>query len=150
MRLVKLLLVTLLCSASLGVTAQDATGDRKDHREVLKMGLYPPDILMRQQQRLGITDNQRQSIAALVKTFQNGVTELQWSMPNEQQQLQQLLRSHPVPAEEALAQSAKVLEMESRFKQAHFELLVAIKNELTKEQVNMLNSVIRRRLSGQE
>ena len=97
MRLAKLLLVTLLCSASLGVAAQDPTVDRKDRREVLKMGLYPPDILMRQQQRLGITDKQRQSIAALVKTFQNGVTELQWSMPNEQQQLQQLLRSHPVP-----------------------------------------------------
>ena len=74
--------------------------------------------------------------------------ELGWQPSPEQ--LQQLLRSHPVPAEEALAQSAKVLEMESRFKQAHFELLVAIKNELTKEQVDMLNSVIRRRLSGQE
>jgi hypothetical protein len=39
-----------------------------------------------------------------------------------------------------------VLKMESRFKLAHFKLLVAIKNELKQDQVDMLNRTIRERL----
>ena len=114
------------------------------------MGLYPPDILMRQQQVLGISSEQRKEIAALVRAFQGKVTELQWATPNEQQKLKIMLNASDIDSEAALTQAAQVLKMESEFKLAHFELLIAIKNQLTDEQINILDKAIKRRLPAKE
>jgi hypothetical protein len=40
--------------------------------------------------------------------------------------------------------------MESEFKLAHFELLIAIKNELTDEQINILDKAVQRRLPAKD
>ena len=141
----RLLAVLLICWVSVAAAQTTARGE-KDHREVLRLGLYPPDILMRQQQPLGITDEQRADIAALVRQFQGAVTELQWAMPNEQQKLKKMLGTTDIDADAALAQAAQVLKMEKEFKLAHFELLIAIKNELTDTQIDILDKAIRRRL----
>ena len=146
----KLLLTCLLVCWVSFTAAQNPTRGEKDHREVLRMGLYPPDILMRQQQALDITTEQRKDIAALVKNFQGKVTELQWAMPNEQQKLKKMLGASDIDSKAALAQAAQVLTMESEFKLAHFELLIAIKNELTDEQINILDKAIRRRLPAND
>lgn len=150
MKSAKLLLACLLmCWVSLSA-AQNASRIEKDHREVLRMGLYPPDILMRQQQVLGISSEQRKEIAALVRAFQGKVTELQWATPNEQQKLKIMLNASDIDSEAALTQAAQVLKMESEFKLAHFELLIAIKNQLTDEQINILDKAIKRRLPAKE
>ena len=138
-------LALMLCVSS--AFAQNMQSNGKDNRELLRMGLYPPDIIMRQQERLGITPDQRKRIATLVRDFQGEVTELQWSLPSEQQKLHGLLNEQKVDADAAMAQAKQVLSMESEFKLAHFELLIAIKNELTLAQVEQLDSAIRRRLS---
>jgi Spy/CpxP family protein refolding chaperone len=143
-----LLMAVMLCWVST-VSAQNFTVGEKDNRKVLLMGLYPPDILMRQQQRLGITGEQRTEIAALVRDFQGDVSELQWSMPAEQQKLREMLDKPDIDAEVALAQAARVLTMESEFKLAHFKLLIGIKNKLSDEQIDMLDRAISRRL-GQD
>ncbi len=135
----------LLCWMSVAA-GQNINNGEADNREVLRMGLYPPDILMRQQQNLNITDAQRKAIAQLVRDFQGEVSELQWAMPNEQQKLRKLLTQDDIDANVALAQASTVLEMESQFKLAHFTMLIAIKNELTDEQIATLNTAIRRRL----
>ena len=142
---VALAVLLLLCMGAQGAQ-NNSTDIEPDNREVLRMGLFPPDIIMRQQQRLGITADQRRKIASEVRDFQGEVTELQWAMPNEQQKLQQLLSTSQVDAEPALAQAEKVLRMEGEFKLAHFRLLIAIKNVLTDEQVQKLNTAIRRRV----
>ena len=147
MTTVKLVLAAAMVFWVAGVMAQGAAVDQKDNREILRMGLYPPDILMRQQQRLGITDSQRTDIAALVRSFQGQVTELQWSMPAEQQKLREMLNQPDIDSEAALAQVVTVLEMESEFKLNHFKLLIAIKKELTPEQIDMLDRAIRRRIT---
>ena len=149
MKSAKLFLATLMLSCACAVTAQGLGIEEKDNRKVLLMGLYPPDILMRQQQRLGITNEQRTEIAALVRDFQADVSELQWSMPAEQQKLREMLDKPDIEAEVALTQAASVLKMESQFKLDHFKLLIAIKNALTDDQVNMLDRAIKRRISEQ-
>lgn len=150
MTISRMALLALLGCLSLSAWGQSPSMDTKDNREVLRMGLYPPDILMRQQQRLGITAEQRRAIVGHVKAFQADVAELQWEMPSDQQALRTTLNSYPVDAEAALAQAQAVLEKESRFKQAHFRLLIAIKNELTEEQVTMINTEIKRRLQSSD
>ena len=150
MNLAKGILVALLACWVSVAAGQNTAGGGKDHREVLRMGLYPPDILMRRQQQLGITSAQRADIAAVVREFQGNITELQWAMPSEQQKLRAMLNSKEIDTDAALVQAAQVLKMESEFKMAHFELLIAIKNELTDEQIDMLDTAIRRRLSKGE
>ena len=144
MNLIKLLLIaTVLLAAAPTMSQTDATGERASNRTALKLGLYPPDLIMRHQRRLNITDEQRSVITSAVKGFQSEVAELQWNMQNEQQELMQLLSGRPVADTEALQQAEQVLGMENQFKLAHFRLLIAIKNELTDEQISMLNRVIR-------
>ncbi|MFT6050915.1 MAG: hypothetical protein ACI9B9_000554 [Halioglobus sp.] len=138
------------CLATMAVSSTQAQteglGDVRGNKEALRMGLYPPDIIMKHQQRLGITGEQRRSILKAVQKFQAEVADLQWTLQNDQQLLQQSLAAYPVEAPTTLRQAEKVLELESRFKLAHFKLLVAIKNELMQEQVDMLNRTIRERM----
>jgi hypothetical protein len=54
-----------------------------------------------------------------------------------------------IDSEAALAQAATVLKMESEFKLGHFKLLIAIKNTLTDDQIDMLDRAISRRISKQ-
>ena len=124
----------------------DGLGDVRGNREALRMGLYPPDVIMKHQQRLGITAEQRRSISKAVQKFQAEVADLQWTLQNDQQLLQQALAAYPIAAPAALKQAEKVLDLESRFKLAHFKLLVAIKNELMQNQVDILNRTIRERM----
>ena len=127
-------------------TAQAARpDDDKSNREVMMMGLYPPDIIMRHQQRLGITDEQRRSISKAVREFQTQVAELQWTLQNEQQLMRQFFSGYHIKPDEALAQAERVLALESQFKQAHFKLLIATKNELTEKQIDMINRFIKQR-----
>lgn len=119
--------------------------DAKGKREAIMMGLYPPDIIMKHQQRLGITNSQRKKISRAVQEFQSEVAELQWTMQNDQQQLRQLFSGYVIETDEALALAERVLALESQFKLAHFRLLIAIKNELTEEQIDMVDQSIKRR-----
>ena len=50
-------------------------------------------------------------------------------------------------AEEALEQVDKVLALENEFKRAHFRLLIAIKNELREEQIDMIDQHLSQRRS---
>lgn len=133
------------------VTLVQAQGldDNKGKREALMMGLYPPDLVMKHQRRLGVTDAQRKNISKAVQKFQSDVAELQWTMQNDQQQLQQLFSGYSIATSEALTQAERVLGLESQFKLAHFKLLIAIKNEMTEEQIDMANKFIKRRVSKQ-
>ena len=117
-------------------------------RDILKMGLYPPDIIMRHQQQLGISGAQRKNITGAVKAFQSDIADLQWTLENEQQIMRQTLIGHPIASEDALEQVERVLSLESQFKLAHFKLLIAIKNELSDEQVDMLKRTLKRRMEA--
>jgi len=61
----------LLTALALSLAASAAVGQNMkpngDNRELLRMGLYPPDILMRNQEDIGITGEQRKTIANLVR-----------------------------------------------------------------------------------
>ena len=147
MKPIKALLLAISFCVAATTQAAGLEGD-KINREVMKMGLYPPDIIMRHQQRLGITDEQRSSISKAVKEFQSQVAELQWTLQNEQQLLQQSFSGYRIQAEESLARAERVLELESRFKLAHFRLLIATKNELTEKQIDMINRFIKQQREG--
>ena len=154
MKLIKLLMIAAcfsLATASQGTVAQtDFTRSIHGKREALKMGLYPPDVIMRHQQALGITRAQRKDIINAVKRFQSDVADLQWTMQSEQQKMQQTFATYHIDTTESLALAERVLSLESRFKLAHLKLLITIKNTLTDEQIDKINQEIalRRKAMG--
>jgi Spy/CpxP family protein refolding chaperone len=144
MKPIKIVLLTVfICLATLAQA--DVMNSKKGKREALKMGLYPPDIIMRHQKRLGITEAQRSQITGAVKTFQSEVADLQWNMQSEQQLLRQSFAGYTINMEKSLAQAEKVLALEKQFKLAHFRLLITIKNALTEDQVDIINREIKRK-----
>jgi hypothetical protein len=144
MKPIKALLIAISFCVVATAQAAGLDGD-KSNREVFKMGLYPPDIIMRHQQRLGITNDQRSNISRAVKEFQSEVAELQWTMQNEQQLMRQSFSGYRIPTEEALTRAERVLGLESEFKLAHFRLLIATKNELTEKQIDMINKLVKKK-----
>ena len=120
------------------------------NKQIFSMGLYPPDVIMKHQQRLGITDAQRKNISTAVKTFQSDVAELQWTLQNKRQEFRQALSGNTIESQNALAMAEGLLKMENEFKLAHFKLLFAIKNALTANQIDKIKSELRdRRAQGE-
>ena len=139
-------LIALLLTVSTAAVAQIPEMDsRRSHKQILALGLYPPDIIMRHQQALGITDDQRKRMLGLVRNFQNEVAELQWNLQNEQQHMLKTLAQDKVDKSKAIPQVERVLALENQFKFAHFKLLIAIKNELTEKQIGQIKDRIKQR-----
>ena len=103
--------------------------------------LFPPELVMQNQQKIGLRPDQRTAITEAVQQLQSKVVELQWRMQEETQRLTELLQHTPVNEAEALAQVDRVLSVEREVKRAHMTMLIRIKNTLTPEQQAMLKTL---------
>ena len=135
MRRTSLLLVLLVALAGAPLAAQEGgPAPRFDQF------LFPPELVMQQQQRIGLRPEQREAITEAIRQFQSAVVDLQWKMQEETQRLSELLRGPQVNEAETLAQVDRVLAVEREIKRAHLSLLIRIKNTLSKEQQATLRS----------
>lgn len=96
--------------------------------------LFPPELVMQQQQSLRLTPEQRTSITQGIRDFQLTMVDLQWKMQEEAQKLTELVRGPKVDEAQTLAQVDRVLDIEREIKRHHMALLVRIKNLLRREQ----------------
>jgi len=96
--------------------------------------LFPPELVMQQQQAIGLKPEQRTAITRAIKEFQGKVLDLQWQMQEETGRFGELLDKPLVDQAAALAQLDKVLAVEREVKRTHISLLIQIKNQLTAEQ----------------
>jgi Spy/CpxP family protein refolding chaperone len=110
--------------------------------------LFPPELVMQHHEAIGLDAAQRHALKEAILTAQAAFLDLQWQQQAELGKLLGLLRAHPVDESKAAAQIDALLEVESRIKRLHFELLVRIRNTLTPEQQAKL-SRLRARPPGQ-
>lgn len=103
--------------------------------------LFPPELVMQHQTRLGLSREQRTAITDAIKELQAAVVDLQWRMQEETQRLEELLAGSSVDAAAALTQVDRVLEVERAVKRTHLGMLIRIKNTLTAEQQAMLGEL---------
>jgi len=96
--------------------------------------LFPPELVMQQQQAIGLKPEQRTAITRAIKEFQGKVLDLQWQMQEKTGRFGELLDKPLVDQAAALAQLDKVLAVEREVKRTHISLLIQIKNQLTAEQ----------------
>ena len=103
--------------------------------------VFPPELVMQNQQRIGLRPEQRTAITEAIRQFQASVVDLQWKMQEETQRMSELLQAPQVNEAETLAQADRVMGIEREVKRAHLALLIRIKNTLTREQQATLRSL---------
>lgn len=129
-------LCAMLCLAvSLAAGQQPAPEPRpQSGPDPLGQSFFPPELVMQNQQAIGLTDEQKSYLRTEIREAQLKFTDLQWKLQDEAEKMISLARQPHVDEQQALAQLEKVLSVEREVKRAQIALLVHIKNKLTPEQ----------------
>jgi Spy/CpxP family protein refolding chaperone len=108
----------------------------------LRPYLAPPELVMRHQGQINITDEQREIISQKVSELQSGVIDLQWQLEALSQTLIDEVRRDTVDLDAAIEQFDRVLEIEASIKRNHIRLLLEIRNTLNAEQWRQLQEIV--------
>jgi Spy/CpxP family protein refolding chaperone len=106
--------------------------------------VFPPELVMKYSQEIGLDDRQRAAIRSNVQGVQSKFLDLQWDLQEESQKMVRLLQAQPVNEAAVLAEVDKVLALEREIKRAQISLLVKIKNLLTEPQQAKLQELRKR------
>lgn len=101
---------------------------------------YPPEMIMRNQEALQLTDEQGAYFKTELRKAQMTFTELQWKLQDETEKLMKLSGASQLDEQAILAQLEKVLTAERDVKRTQLSLLVRLKNKLTPAQQAILNN----------
>ena len=132
--------VMLLCLAAV-IAAPLHAADQPDKDEWLKGRLFGPELVLKHQGKLKLTEKQRDAIGAELKRVQAQAAESDWTLMSEASGLQELIDQHPVDSKAVMTSVDRIFTAENRKKRLYVEMLVNIKNLLTDEQVAYLKSV---------
>lgn len=110
---------------------------------VMSDELFPPELVMRYQQAIGLKEDQRTAIRAVMQKTMARFTDVQWQQTSEAETLATLVKQQPVDEKKALEVFDRLLNAENEVKRLHFALLIEIKNTLTAEQQAKLRELQR-------
>jgi len=144
-----LALASLLLVASSGPAAAQPKGDAfgvgvggpGPGRPLFLEHLYRPEVIMRNQGALALTQEQRAGIAASIKSAQERLSPLQWDLEARSEALAKLVEPDKVDVEKVLATATETIEIEGKIKREHLRLMLEIKNQLTPEQIAKLRNL---------
>jgi Spy/CpxP family protein refolding chaperone len=102
---------------------------------------FPPELVMHNQQAIGLSDGQQETIRAEMQKAMGRFTDLQWQQSAQVESLETLCKKQPVDEKAVLAQLDKLLAIESEIKRLNFASLVRVKNILTPEQQQKLRDL---------
>ena len=125
--------------ALIALASRLASAQQLDDR--LRSSLFPPDVVMQNQQALGLTDDQKTYFKAEISQVQTRFMELQWKLESEMEKMFLLANQQKVDEPQILAQMERVLSLEREIKRAQMTLIIRIKNKLTAEQQARLREI---------
>jgi len=114
-----------------GGTAREFHGD-----------LFAPDLILREAEPLGLSDQQRNAVAALVKETKKAFVDGQSKLRAATENLAKTLKDSSVSEQAALDQFTATLEAEKEMKRAQFLMLIRAKNLLTPAQQEKLRAIV--------
>ena len=97
-------------------------------------GCFPPELIMQNQQSLGLSDEQKKGIREIMKKSVSEFTDLQWQESSEKEAMALLLKQEKVDEAKAVAQLDKLLNIENSIKRLHLSAMIKVKNLLSPEQ----------------
>lgn len=104
---------------------------------------FPPELVMQNQQALGLTEEQKATIKEAIQKSMMQFTDLQWQQSAETEILNSMFREDRPDEAKTLAQFDKLLKIESEIKRLHMGAMIRIKNTLTVEQQAKLRELRR-------
>jgi Spy/CpxP family protein refolding chaperone len=104
--------------------------------------LFPPDLILREAEALGLTDQQRDAVAALVKEAKQSFAKGQPRLRETTDALANSLKAPSVGEQAALNEFTAMLDAEREIKRAQFLMLLRVKNLLTPSQQEKLHSIV--------
>jgi Spy/CpxP family protein refolding chaperone len=140
----------LLCALALGPAlafAQpnrgggDDLGAGRPRMPAFLRYLFRPEIVMRNQDAIGLTQQQRDAISAAMTAAQQKLLALRWQVEAKGEAATPLFSADRVDPAPALAAAGEMMTLEDRMKQEHLTLLIAVKNVLTPEQQKKLREL---------
>lgn len=109
--------------------------------KALNETLFPPELLLRNEDRLALDSHQRNLIAQEDQQLRIKEAGLQWRMSDESTRLAEILQRAHITENEALTQLDRVLAVEREAKRARLAMLIRIKNVLTPDQQGRLKGL---------
>jgi Spy/CpxP family protein refolding chaperone len=138
---VKLRLVPLLAILALAAASASAAEGPSNPADPMAESLFPPELILKYRQDIGLDEAQSKSLKELVQKAQSRFLDLQWDLESEAGKLAQQLRGARIDETSALAQADRVLGMERQVKEAQLSLLIRIKNLLNPAQQAQLTEL---------
>ncbi|MBZ5553724.1 MAG: periplasmic heavy metal sensor [Acidobacteriia bacterium] len=129
----------LLCSTT--IFSQQPAPSPQPPPDPIGENFFPPELVMQNQQNLGLSDVQKNTLKAEIRKAQTRFTELQWQLQDEGEKMVALVKEEHVDEQRALAELDKILDLEREIKRTQISLVVKIKNTLTAEQQARLQTL---------
>ncbi len=131
-------LLVLLAFACLGTTAAGAAGPKAD---VFKGKLFAPNVILENKSELGLSKQQFTDIRQAVVEVQAGVAGHEWDIAEAYQNIMAELDKSPIDQAQVLEHVDAALRAENEVKKLQVSMLIQLKNLLTEDQVEYLESV---------
>jgi len=129
-------MIALLALAAVAAPAQEiAPVDPIAHHT------FPPELVMRHQRAIALTEEQRTEIKRELQTAQSSFTDLQWDLERELETFVALLEPGQVDEKRAIAALEEILSLESAIKKSQLLLAIRVKNLLSAEQEERLRDL---------
>ena len=114
---------------------------RPDREDPIHKHLFPPELIMSNQNAIGLDQAQKEAIRAEILEAQTRFTELQWKLHDAMEMLGSLLEQEPTDEEAVMAHLDQLLDTEREVKRAQLTLMIRLKNALEPEQRERLREL---------
>jgi Spy/CpxP family protein refolding chaperone len=147
----RLFAIALILAAVTGAAGAAGPGPRGPHHGPGGPGhlwggdfgasLFPPDFVLANQTKIGLTDEQILAITKEIGVTHDKMGPVHEDLKNLSDQLRTLLDAPQVDEKAALALASQLMDLEKQAKTAHIRLMIRVKNELTAEQQDKLREL---------
>lgn len=131
----------LACALPLAAAADDSSPGADAGVQEWEQAFYPAELIMKHQDAIALTAEQRRKITVEVKAAQGEFVDLQFALYEQSRAALALVRQPRIDEKAAVAAARKVMELENRLKLRYLALNIRIKNALTREQQRRLDAL---------
>lgn len=110
-------------------------------QDLFQESLYSADLVMKHQEKIKLTEQQRERIKKIHSQNAGDFSSLKWDLEAATDKLKTMLNERKPDQSSIQKQMNVVLELENRLKQKQLGTLVAIKNELNADQQDELKKL---------
>ena len=126
------------------LTSVAAAQGQRNQKDVFKGKLFAPNIILEHQDELGLSKEQFTAIRAAVVEVQSNVAEHEWDLREAYQRVLSDLDDSPIDEGKVLENVEAALLAENQVKKMQVAMLIKLRNLLTEEQADYLQSVTKR------